>query len=260
MSVARSFTTAPVGARPFRVDAFADQGDCRSNRAACRVISGIVADHLAFVLGSGDLSYANEHGLESWDRWFNAVQAYAADVPLMPTMGNHEFPAGDPMGKYTDPITSYQGRFALPPSHGEDYYSFDYAGTHVIALPEIYVRTRPGSPFRRWLQDDLTAADSDPAIRWKIAFSHRPFYSSGTKHGSYRPYVRDVLPILERHHVDLVISGHEHNYERTRPLRGGVPSSHDVSSSVQGTGTSYVVTGGGGKVLDRFGITAHRSP
>src|SRR6185312_8611958 len=55
-------TTAPARPAPFRFDVFADQGDCSHNRAACRVIAGIAADRPSFVLGAGDLSYANEHG------------------------------------------------------------------------------------------------------------------------------------------------------------------------------------------------------
>jgi hypothetical protein len=281
MSRTWSFTTAPAAATKFRFDAFADQGDCQSSPAACRVIRGIVADQPAFVLGAGDLSYANEHGLKAWDRWLNAVQAYAADVPLMPAVGNHEFPAGDPTGKHKDPITNYKGRFALPTGNGGDYYSFDYGGAHFVALPEVYVPMGPGSAFRRWLESDLAAADRNPMIRWKIAFDHRPFYSSGTRHGSYHAFDRNELPILEKHGVDLVISGHEHNYERTLPTRDGTPvlglgpllqpalahepygltavwlrvkATRDRARSAKGQGTIYVVTGGGGaNVYNDFG-------
>jgi acid phosphatase type 7 len=249
-----SFTTAPEQPAPFRFDVFADQGDCSHSPAACRVIDGIAADRPAFVLGAGDLSYANHNGPGAWDQWFDEVQAFARAAPLMPTVGNHEFPKGDPSSAFPDPISSYKGRFVLPPAHHEDYYSFDYAGVHVVALPEVYVPMGPRSAFRRWLTADLSAANNNPRVRWKVAFDHRPFHSSGRRHGAYEHFVQDELPTLEQQHVDLVFSGHEHNYERTLPLRGGAPVSRDVHHAIRGAGTTYVVTGGGGaSTYDDFG-------
>jgi phosphodiesterase/alkaline phosphatase D-like protein len=110
-----SFSTAPDGPASFRFDAFADQGACIYNHAACRVIAGIAADRPEFVLGAGDLSYTNEHGPDTTDRWFNDIAAYTAQAPLMPTVGNHEFPAGDPTGKYPDrPDQQLQGSICPP--------------------------------------------------------------------------------------------------------------------------------------------------
>jgi hypothetical protein len=256
-STAHSFTTAPDGPASFRFDAFADQGACKYNPAACRVIAGIAADRPAFVLGAGDLSYTNEHGPTTTDLWLNDVAAYTPEAPLMPTVGNHEFPAGDPTGKYKDPISNYKGRFALPDANGEDYYSFDYANTHIVALPEVYVNLGEGSRFRTWLEADLAAARADSRIHWIVAFGHRPFYSTGQRHGAYIPFARDELPLLERYHVDLVINGHEHQYERSLPLQGGKVVSHDLRKYVQGQGIIFVVTGGGGaNVYNDFGPPA----
>jgi hypothetical protein len=62
---------------------------------------------------------------------------------------------------------------------------------------------------------------------------------------------------LERYHVDLVISGHEHNYERSLPLQGGKVVSRDLRKYVQGRGTIFVVTGGGGaNIYSDFGPLA----
>ena len=247
-------TTAPARPAPFRFDVFADQGDCTHNHAACRVIAGIAADRPSFVLGAGDLSYANEHGPGIWDQWLDQVQAYTKTAPLMPTVGNHEFPAGDPTALYADPLADFKGHFVLPPTAHKDYYSFTYSGVHVVALPEIYVPMGPGTPFRRWLDADLTTADRDPLVRWTVAFDHRPFYSSGQRHGPYEQFVHDELPTLEQHHVDLVLSGHEHNYERTLPLRGGTVVSRDRTHVRKGQGITYVLTGGGGAgTYDDFG-------
>jgi 3',5'-cyclic AMP phosphodiesterase CpdA len=78
-----------------------------------------------------------------------------------------------------------------------------------------------------WLRQALVG---EPGDRWKIVVMHHPVYSSGSEHGS-TPGMRPELPRLFRSKgVDLVLNGHDHNYEVTKPLRG----------------IRYVVTGGGG--------------
>ena len=77
-----------------------------------------------------------------------------------------------------------------------------------------------------WLDDELAASVN----QWKVVLLHHPLYSSG-RHGSTYG-AREVLePILRRHHVDLVLAGHDHDYERTHPQHG----------------ITHVVSGGGCK-------------
>lgn len=84
----------------------------------------------------------------------------------------------------------------------------------------------------QWLDAALAAADR----RWRIVCTHHPPYSSG-RHGATPGVVERVVPVLERHRVDLVLSGHDHHYERTRPING----------------VTYVVSGGGCKTSPVFG-------
>jgi hypothetical protein len=77
-----------------------------------------------------------------------------------------------------------------------------------------------------WLDDTLASSTN----QWKIVALHHPPYSSG-QHGSTPGFDEVLEPVLARHHVDLVLAGHDHHYERTRPLDG----------------TTYVVSGGGCK-------------
>jgi hypothetical protein len=217
-------------------------------------MEGIGRDHPDFVLGAGDLTYADEgvNGPGAADIWANDIMRYYSTwAPLMPTPGNHD-------SQPADQIRNYKGRFALPgqspgsaqPAAGSgDYYSFTYGPVYIVALPEMYVSMKPGSPFRAWLDADLRTTAADPDIKWRIAFSHRPFYSTGTRHGPDQTYLNLVRPALERYRFDLVISGHEHQYERTAPMLNGVARSVDRNAWTRGTGIAYVVTGGGGAPL-----------
>jgi 3',5'-cyclic AMP phosphodiesterase CpdA len=77
-----------------------------------------------------------------------------------------------------------------------------------------------------WLEDALASSSN----QWKVVALHHPLYSSG-RHGSTRGAEERLAPLLGRHHVDLVLSGHDHHYERTHPMDG----------------VTYVVSGGGCK-------------
>lgn len=85
-----------------------------------------------------------------------------------------------------------------------------------------------------WLDEALASATS----QWRIVLLHHPLYSSG-RHGSTVGARARLEPILRRHHVDLVLAGHDHNYERTHPQDG----------------ITYVVSGGGCKTT-RVGRSA----
>jgi hypothetical protein len=111
------------------------------------------------------------------------------------------------------------------------YYSFDWGNAHFVALnSELYHGDHSYHP-----EEQKTWLDRDPKETrqpWKIVYFHRPIYSS-SKHGSDERIRKDLEPVLVRHEVDLVFSGHGHVYERTVPIRG----------------VTYVVSGGGGKGL-----------
>ena len=115
----------------------------------------------------------------------------------------------------------------------ESNYSFDQGNTHFVFLdanPHLFNSLLPGGsqfgaapsfPFteypsvlRSWLINDLDGSSKT----WKIVVYHQPAFSSGN--GTLRnDQMRRIAKLLEDHGVNLVFNGHEHNYQRTLPLR-----------------------------------------
>ena len=138
-----------------------------------------------------------------------------------------------------------QGASTTYPDNAERYYSFDYGPIHFVALDTEYALLDPGRQQAQlaWLDADL-AATTQP---WRVVYFHRSPYSSGSEHGSALDVRQAFSPILERRGVQLVLSGHDHDYERSVPWRQFVSSA---------SGITYVVTGGGGAALYAVGSSA----
>ena len=95
-----------------------------------------------------------------------------------------------------------------------------------------------------FLEQDLAKATTrDKPPTWLIACHHRPAYSSG-KSGPNQGVQKLWVPIYDKYHVNLVLNGHDHQYESTHPMRGG-----KVMSSTA-DGTTYLVVGGAGAFLN----------
>lgn len=174
-----------------------------------------------FVINTGDLvSNGNEQPL--WDLWFESLRELLSVRVLMPAIGNHE---------ENSPL--YFEQFALPGR--EAWYSFDYGNAHFVVLS---TETALTGEQLEWLEDDLSRCNST----WRFAIFHRPMYSSGY-HGSDLSVRRAWEETLVRHGVDLAFCGHNHIYERTRP----------VGPEEGGHGIVHIITGGGGAGLHELG-------
>ena len=121
---------------------------------------------------------------------------------------------------------------------GKLYYTFSPSpNVRFFALESTY----PVPEQFEWLENELKSSGS----AWKIVFFHHPLYSSGDRHGSDLR-LRDVLePLLIKYNVSVVLTGHDHFYERVKPQKG----------------ITYFVTGSGGQLRkgnidQRSGITA----
>jgi len=149
----------------------------------------------------------------------------AAGVKFYASLGNHD--------------AREQARYKLFNMDGKTYYTFKAPDEDVrfFALETDY----PTPEQMAWLEKELASASEN----WKIPYFHHPLYSSGERHGS-DPTLRRILePLFIKYGVTVVLTGHDHIYERIKPQQGIV----------------YFVVGSGGKLRSgnidrRTGLTA----
>lgn len=247
-----------------------------SNNIGTQASSDIVAavERVAplFNLVNGDLCYAGVAGIfgqdrvATWADWFISNSRSARFRPWMPCVGNHENEKGNgPLG-----ASAYQAYFTTPDS-GTDremkglWYSFTAGSVRVISVAncdvaiqdagDSYIRGYSGGAQRAWLERELRTARADRDIDWIVVCMHQPFISSTRSGNGSDLGVRDAWgPLFDQYGVDLVVSGHEHHYERSHPLRGRLPNEtrtptpaatrQDVIDT--SLGTVHMIIGGGG--------------
>jgi len=146
-----------------------------------------------------------------------------------PVPGNHEYHTAEAEGYF-----SYFGDAAGEPG-SKGYYSYDLGQWHIVALNSncAEVSCQASSPQLRWLEADL-AKDSKTCT---LAYFHYPLFSSG----EYRPGIREVKPLWEALYAadaDVVLNGHDHNYQRFAPQdpNGRADPQHGIREFVVGTG------------------------
>jgi hypothetical protein len=226
LSEVASFKTArakgDAGAFSFVVagDSRADEGKIAANTERLKEID------VGFWLFSGDMT---EMGTQlEWFYWFDSMKPVLGRRVMMPVQGNHEMMADLYYTQFVLP-----GMAGLPMEYKEHGWSFDFGNTHFVGLDSN--GDVPINGQIPWLTDDLAAADADPDITWKVVMFHHPAYSASTKHGSDE-YVKPWCSIFEKYHVDLALAGHDHDYERSYPVRGD-------QKVADGEGVVYVVAG-----------------
>ena len=213
---------AAAGAAPIRIAALGDMGWRSSDQDAVRAQLGDVEFDLALM--AGDIAYPSGRLSEYEENVFPVYGPLMASAPFFAASGNHDY--------LTDDGGPFRQVFALPENGGaagrERWYSTDWGDLHLVVLDTEKV----GEAQAAWLEADLTAA---AGARWTIALFHKPPFSSG-EIGPDQATRDSLVPILTRHHVALVITGHDHDYERREPVDG----------------VSYLMTGGGGRGTRRI--------
>jgi len=216
--------SAPAAGTAGRVQfvALGDSGGGGSDQdALLRQLQTVPFD---FMIHMGDIAYDHGTLAEFEGRFFRVYAPLLASRPMFPTSGNHEYDAPN--------AAPYREVFVLPDNGGPDgverWYSYDWGDVHLVALDT----ERSGPAQAAWLEADLTANK----LPWTIVYGHKPPHSSG-EHGDDPGFNQWFVPIVSAHHVQLVLAGHDHDYERFHPIDG----------------VTYIVTGGGGKGVRELG-------
>jgi acid phosphatase type 7 len=192
----------------------------------------------AFLLLAGDLvDRGNER--TNWDHFFLRAAGVFEEIPFMPAVGNHEYLDKGPM--------IYSGTFDLPKNGPPEVdpnlvYSFEYSDAFVAVLDSnlgIY-----DSHLARVQAEWLDRALARTKATWKFVTFHHPVYASHVSREN--PELGAAWgPVFDKHHVDMVLQGHDHAYLRTKPMRAG----RAVASTTEGT--VYVVSVSGEKFYDQ---------
>ena len=225
------FAAAPAAGAgaTIRIAALGDMGWRSSDQDAVLAQLGRVEFDLALL--AGDVAYPNGRLREYEENVFAVYGPLMASAPFFPASGNHDY--------MTDDGGPFRQVFALPDNGGragrERWYSTSWGGVHLVVLDTEKI----GEAQETWLEADLAAA---AGARWTIALFHKAPFTSGEL-GPDQAVKDSLVPILARHHAQLVITGHEHDYERREPVDG----------------VTYVVTGGGGRGTRRITSRAQGS-
>lgn len=186
----------------------------------------------AFVLHTGDVIYNLGEYANFDSEFFRPYSRTLTSVPFFTSLGNHDY--GTANGQ------PYLDNFYLPsnnPLNSERYYSFDYGNAHIVALDANQDTSAEGA-MTLWLRNDLASTSKF----WKFVFFHQPIYTSGPHSFDFDYLSRraNLAPVFDEYNVDIVFAGHDHDYERTLPIRNFAAAS---------SGVVYITTGGGGATV-----------
>lgn len=228
------FRTA--GQNDFTFLAIGDSGTGSDDQK--RLAATFQRDPAALVIHTGDLVYPTGT-FEAYDRnHFDVYQEAMRRIPFFPVPGNHDY--------YDFGAEPYRALHDLPRMNVAEkdqgrYYSFEWGDVHFVCLDSnapLEEAAAGRGEMLRWLEADLAACTKF----WRVAVFHHPPYAAGPNwEDAYTAMARaHIVPVLERFGVPLIVSGHEHSYQRSVPIRGGAEAAG---------GAIYLTTGGGGAAL-----------
>jgi len=230
-----TFRTSPGPQQRYSFLVFGDSG--RGTRAQYRLAGEMAGLRPPpdFLVHTGDVVYEDGAREDYSERFFSPYQHLLPRINFWPCLGNHDLHDNGQAAAYREVFELPEnGPAGLTP---ERNYWFDYANSRFAIVdsnldePTLRERVAP------WLAEVL--ADTGP--RWKFVVLHHPPFTGGQYQPDQR-IQRALVPIIQAAGVDLVFSGHDHNYQRSYPLLDG-------RVVEPGRGVIYVVSGAGGASL-----------
>jgi hypothetical protein len=257
----------------------------RTPEPASALVALIAARRPAFHLLAGDICYANPSGDGdpiknaapekptkgfdnfdpiTWTRYFASIEASASTSPWMFATGNHDMEAlyddNKAPGGATHGYGGHAARLDLPkngPSACPSVYTFTYSNVGVISVDandlsaEIPINAGySGGAQLQWIRHTLASLRANPNVEFIVCFFHHCVYATSASHASDGGVRTALGPLFDEFSVDLVVQGHNHQYERTNPIKGGhsavqAPDGATVHPATEGT--TYICVGSGGR-------------
>ena len=212
-------------------------GDWASGISAHETALSMYQKGVDLTLGLGDYAYSTgSSAVHAW--WDN--QMAPVHERFKGALGNHD--------------TQDQSLYAQLFGQSNDwFYSFDKNGVHFVAM-NTEEAFGPGSSQYKFIDQDLQSASSRPDVNWIIVYFHQPMYTSPSHHPPVTSLRNAYHPLFDKYGVDLVLQGHNHNYQRSFPIayNSNDPAQPIVTSNENSvyndpTGQIYTEVGTGGQ-------------
>lgn len=220
-------------AAAFRFLAFGDSGT--GGRGQYQLAEQMAKSQFDLVIHTGDLVYKRGEARDYPKKFFAPYAKILPSIPFMPVIGNHDYD--------TDRGLPLIKTFVLPRNRPkgiapERHYWFDYGCARFVAVNADAEEDELRDRVVPWMVRVFKSAPG----RWRFLYTHYPLYTGSTDRGPVEKFRKILLPALERSGVDVVFSGHNHLYERSKPILAG-------KIVTQAEGVVHVVTGAGGAEL-----------
>ncbi len=274
----------PSGLSGFTDQYYKPDDTRRTMTPSTSMVDRIAATRPAFHLLAGDICYADPSGngqpvkstgtstsptgFDSfdptvWTTYFGLIERSAASTPWMFATGNHDMEAlyDDNRGRgASHGYGGHAARLDLPrtgPTACPSVYSMRYGNVGVVSVDandlSMEIPTNAGysgGSQTAWMRETLTTLRADPGIDFVVAFFHHCAFATSSTHASDAGVRAAVAPLFDEFSVDLALQGHNHQYERSNPIRRGrstVQAPDGATVRPETDGTTYVCVGSGGR-------------
>lgn len=257
-SATQSFTTVPATGK-ITVGVL---GDARDKVDVWQLVQRRMRDlAVSIQITTGDLVFIGTVQSQ-YEKWLDAIWKDPADANRFLTLGQQMMIMTG--GNHEALAARFYANFAMPGDgpYAESYASFDVGNTHFVVIDDQPIAGLEGSEhgqaILKWLDEDLArAAANRAAVPFIFVVNHRGLYTTSlhAADGDVKVARKLIVPILDKHQVDVVLNGHDHVFERTKPLRAGADPAGDPQIMPPGQGTVYVVNAGAG--ADPYNVGIH---